>query len=115
MRIAILTASKFFKEALRFLLHDRIHQMYVSESIDSLTREMNRKDYDYIIIDVDSVKFNIPDIDQKLSSLKSKRSRVVISSFNPEEDMSILHRAERIDFFIHRPLNALNVLKGFST
>ena len=105
MNVAIISGSKFFREAVRFILTDKIRCVFVSESPAFLLDQAYEGRYDLILIDGDSVNLKDGEVVSKLEKLKRSKTKIVLFSFNLEEKLKELNRAVRIDLFIHRPLN----------
>lgn len=114
MKVAIVSGSKFFREAVKFILAEKIRCVVVSESPATLLDQAYQGHYDLVLIDGDSLNLKEDDIALKLEKLKRSKSKVVLFSFNPREKLKELEEAVRIDLLVHRPLNPHVVRKKLS-
>ena len=105
MNVAIISGSKFFREAIRFILMEKIRYVVVSESPVSLLDQAYEGHYDLVLIDGDSLNLKEDEVARKLEKLKYSKSKVVLFSFNPQEKLKELDKAMRVDFLVYRPLN----------
>ncbi len=105
MKVAIVSGSKFFREAVKFILAEKIRCVVVSESPETLLDQAYEGHYDLVLIDGDSLNLKDEDVALKLEKLKRSKSKVVLFSFNPREKLKELEEAVRVDLLVHRPLN----------
>ncbi len=115
MRVAVLTSSSFFKEAIRFIFIDRLHYMVVSDSVRNLINQLSQRSYDLILVDLDSIEENKDEVVRKLKAIERTTSKVVLFSFDPEQAVEEFNRDAKVDLYVHRPLNPPALTQEIST
>ncbi len=111
MRVLITTHSKFFREALRFILHGEVNEVHVAENIDEF-RELTRKnDYDLLLCDLECVQEHLHELRRWVKG-NLKTARMIIFSFEPPQRIEEKLGRENVDRFINRPLNPQDVLEA---
>ncbi len=103
MNIIIVTKSKFFEEALKFILYPFIKYCVVIDDINKLGEFLSFNNYfDLILCDLDSTKQDINNITSALEEKGLKATKVVIFSFKSFQDIGSV---DTVDGYIRRPLN----------
>lgn len=115
MKVAVLTTSRFFQEAIRFIFFDRLHYMFVSDSVTNLLNQLSQRNYDLILVDLDSFNDDKDQVIRKLKAIENSSSKVVLFSFDPEKAVDEFNRDIRVDLFIHRPLNPPSFTRELTT
>ncbi len=115
MKVAVLTTSKFFHEAIRFIFFDRLHYMFVSDSVANLLNQLSQRKYDIILVDLDSFNEDKDQVIKKLKAIENTSSKVVLFSFDPEKAVDEFNREIRVDLFVHRPLNPPSIKRELTT
>ncbi len=115
MKVAVLTTSNFFKEAIRFIFIEKLHYMFVSDSVKNLINQLSQRNYDLILVDLDSFREGKDDIARKLKDIENSSSKVVLFSFDPEDAIEEFNRKIKVDLYVHRPLNPPALTQEIST
>ncbi|MDQ7037864.1 MAG: hypothetical protein Q9N26_01500 [Aquificota bacterium] len=105
MRVLVISRSKFFREAVRFIIQDMVDKVETTERPDSVK---DVGDYDLILCDLSC--FDEPrKIADILRAFKERGVRVVVFSFDPAERFRDFITRAGADGYIHRPLDPESV------
>lgn len=111
VKILILTESKFFSEALKFMLYDLIEGIDVINSLEDLKKSLKERSYDVIVCDMSYVeKCKEKGIDN-IKALAPK-TRVLLFSFDPPSKHRDFIKKIGADGYISRPLDPETVLSS---
>ena len=108
----ILSRSKFFAEALRFILHDLVGEVRVIDSWDDLEHLLSRGKYNVVVCDISCVEDSGEQNFRNIKSI-SPDSKVVVFSFDPPGKHRDFVAKIGADGYINRPLNPSAVLDSF--
>ncbi len=113
-KVLILSKSKFFSEALRFILHDLSVETEVADSWDKFNNLSSPYTYDVIVCDLSCIDRNI---EKNIKDIKNKypSSKVVIFSFNPEDKCAGFLKNSYVDCIVTRPLQCDVVINKLKT
>ncbi len=113
-KVLILSKSKFFSEALKFILHDLSVETEVADSWEKFVHLSSSDAYDVIVCDLSCVDINI---EKNIKDIKniSPSSKVVIFSFNPEDKYLRFLKNSCVDCIVTRPLQCDIVINKLKT
>ncbi len=104
MTVVIISPSKFFREAIRFILQD----MREISQIDAFERPEDiphGRAYDLVLCDLSCKGVE----SEGIRKLKELGSKVIVFSFDPFEKMKDTVRKIGADGYVHRPLDPRSV------
>lgn len=105
----ILSKSKFFSEALKFILHDLAEEVEVAGSWEEFRDLLKKKNHDIVVCDMSCVEDYAEKSVDNVKSL-SPASKVLVFSFDPPGKHREFIRRIGADGYINRPLNPETVL-----
>jgi DNA-binding NarL/FixJ family response regulator len=105
MKVLVVSGSKFFREAVRFVLQDTVETVEVAPD---LRGSEGPRAYDLILCDLSSLEED-PEVTDRIEHVKRSGTKVVVFSFDPPDRLR--ERAEELgaDGYIHRPLDPTTV------
>lgn len=104
-KVLILTRSKFFAEALKFILHSVASFIDVATSVEELTSRLRHEEYDVILCDLSCANLDLGGIDKK-------KARLIVFSFDPPDRHREMIMKIGADGYINRPLNPEAVIEA---
>lgn len=104
MHVLVVARSKFFREALKFILQGRVDSVETATDITGIG-DVGR--YDLILCDLSCFE-NLSLVADRLRSFKEKGAKVVVFSFDPADRLRNLMTGA--DGYIHRPLDPETVM-----
>jgi len=111
MRVLITTHSKFFREALRFILHGEVNEVHVAESIEDFRTLTRENSYDLLLCDLDCVREHLQELKEWIREHLGG-TPMVLFSFDPPQRVREKFGGEWVDRFVNRPLNPESVLEA---
>ena len=79
--------------------------MFVSDSVNNLLNQLSQRNYELILVDLDSFHDEKDEVVKKLRAIENSSSKIVLFSFDPEKAIEEFNNDIRVDLFVHRPLN----------
>jgi len=112
MKLIVATDSKFFGEALRFILAPLVDKIDVASTPEEVVELLKENSYDAIICDL-ACKNGTMNA-SRIKSLRPK-AKVILFSFDPPNKYAELIRELGADGYINRPLNPETVIESINT
>ncbi len=110
MRVLITSSSKFFREALKFILHNRAEEVDTALDIGEFKKLTGVNRYDLILCDLDCVFDHIDEFRRWVEN-NLKDTRVVFFSFDPPETVREKLGNGKATGYINRPLDPEQVIE----
>ncbi len=111
MKVLITTKSKFFYEALKFILYRDVKKFNLAKSFEEFKEMVKRNEYDLILCDFDCMQDNAEDVIELLRDLSSY-TPIIVFSFDTTQSIKRKISKSTLTNLISRPLNPLEVLKA---
>jgi len=110
MKILITTNSKFFREALRFILHGQAGEIHTAADMEEFKALTRRNRYDVLMCDLDCVQEHLTEFrDWVRNNLHD--ARIVVFSFEHPRSIREKLGDDMVENFINRPLAPEKVLE----
>ncbi len=114
VKLLILSRSKFFAEALKFILHNLVEDISVVHSPDRLTDLLRRRSYDVVICDMSCLTDGETNHLEYLKEL-SPGTHILLFSFDPPARHRELVERLGADGYINRPLDPETVIDAIKS
>jgi len=110
MKVLITSSSKFFREALKFILHNRAEEVDTALNIGEFKRLTSTNRYDLILCDLDCVFDHIDEFGKWVES-NLKDTRMLFFSFDPPEIIKEKLGDGSTAGYVNRPLDPEQVIE----